>query len=232
MTELTNLEEFMYRDNPIKQKSFIITRWLERFIFMSPANNILYFNKKRMHNKVYDDTQNIHNSNIQKSFRTSLSNLIADTNINKLNDCMTFIIESKYLSDKVKQELLNYCEDKTTHSVYLISFSELLNYVMNRIMLNDDETKDELMKILNEEMKETICKCFTGRMTRLLNVLNGYYDDINITISSNEQISNIIISLKNKYKGNELLDKVTEELKEREYTVDVIKEWTSFVKDL
>ena len=67
-------------------------------------------------------------------------------------------------------------------------------------------------------------------MTRLLNVLNGFYDDINIQIGSNEQITNVILMLKEKYEGIELRDKVRSELEERGYDKDVIEEWVSFIE--
>ncbi len=35
-----------------------------------------------------------------------------------------------------------------------------------------------MIKILNDEMKESIGICLTGRFSRLINVLNGFYDDI------------------------------------------------------
>ncbi len=38
-------------------------------------------------------------------------------------------------------------------------------------------------------------------MTRLLNFLVGFYDDIELQISDSEQITNIITSLKNNYDG-------------------------------
>ena len=53
---------------------------------------------------------------------------------------------------------------------------------------------------------------------RLINVLNGFYDDINI--GSNEQITNVILMLKEKYEGIELRDKSRSELEEKK---DMIK---------
>ena len=50
----------------------------------------------------------------------------------------------------------------------------------------------EIQKRLNEEMQESECKCFTGRISRLVNCLSGYSDKVKIKISENEEISNII----------------------------------------
>ncbi len=50
-------------------------------------------------------------------------------------------------------------------------------YVFNRIEIN--EHKDEIKCILNTEMLDFVCKCFTGHMSRL----------VNIQIADNKQIS-------------------------------------------
>ena len=99
---------------------------------------------------------------------------------------------------------------------------------MNRILIHQE--KEEILKILEEEIKDTICQCFTGRLTRLLNVLNGFYPDIQIQIGSNEQITNVILMLKEKYEGDELKEKVRMEFKERGYEEEVIEEWISFIE--
>ena len=144
-----------------------------------------------------------------------------------IDECKNALLTSQ-LTEEVKREILNYCDDKTEHSVYLITFEDLFLYVMNRILIHSESS--EILKILEEEIKDTICKCFTGRMTRLLNVLNGFYPDIQIQIGSNEQITNVILMLKDKYEGEELKEKVREELKERGYEEQVIEEWISFIE--
>jgi hypothetical protein len=86
--------------------------------------------------------------------------------------------------------------------------------------------KKELINILNTEMKDADCKCFTGRITRLINVLVGYYDDIHIRISDSEQISNIISQIQNKYIDDDDIKKnVIKELEERGYSKKIIDEW-------
>ena len=218
LLELIHLNNHVFSNNQIKFLHPLVDRWLLRNRNRN-LNNI---------NKVYSDKQNIHNSNIQKSFRNSLENLLKDKDILTLNICKEKILECDELEEQVKRELLNYCDDKTEHSVYLVKFDEVFKYVISRIVGHSDST--EIFKILNEEIKDTICKCFTGRMTRLVNVLNGFYDDITIQIGSNEQISNIIIMLKEKYEGDELIKQVRLEMEEREYDNETIEEWLGFVE--
>ncbi len=72
--------------------------------------------------------------------------------------------------------------------------------------------------------------CFTGRLTRLLNVLVGFYDDIEIQISDSEQITNIITSLQNKISdNNELKVAIKKELIERQYNETIINEWLDYI---
>jgi len=218
LLELRRINIFYYLNNPIENINPLVERWLQRLNRRVNDNN-----------KVYSDGQNIHNSTIQKSFRESLGNLLKDKNILTLDECKKHVIECNELEEQVKRELLNYCDDETEHSVYLVKFEEVFQYVISRIVKHSDS--NEMFKILNEEIKDTICKCFTGRMTRLVNVLNGFYDDIKIQIGSNEQISNIIIILKEKYEGDELVKQVRLAMEEREYDEVTIEEWLTYVKE-
>ena len=133
------------------------------------------------------------------------------------------------MQEKTKQILAEYCNDNTVHSLN-VTFSDLLKRVWNRITKH--EHKEEIFKVLDEEMENAECKCFTGRISRLVNVLNGYYDDINIKISDNAQIGTIISVIKQQYKGNnvdELKELIRKELKERNIDEKVIDEWVEYV---
>ena len=219
LLELKQLNKFYYHDNPIENIHPLVQRWLDRRLNRRVNNN----------NKVYSDRQNIHNSTIQKSFRNSLGNLLKDENTSSLEECKKHVLECNELDEQVKRELLNYCDDETEHSVYLVKFEEVFQYVVSRIIGHSEST--EMFKILNEEIKDTICKCFTGRITRLVNVLNGFYDDITIQIGSNEQISNIIVMLQQKYEDEELIIQVRKAMEEREYNNETIEEWLTYIRE-
>ena len=63
----------------------------------------------------------------------------------------------------------------------------------------------------------------------MINVLNGYDENIEIHIADNEQIGNIISIIRNKlennYEENKFKKLVHEELTIRHYSEDVINEW-------
>ena len=137
------------------------------------------------------------------------------------------IINNQHLNERTKQLLFEYMDNKEVHSILNITFEELLLSVYDFIEKN--ENKEELYKIMNEEMSEANCKCFTGRISRLINVLNGYDEHIEIHIADNEQISNIIIMIRNKlgedYEENEFNRLVREELSMRNYSEEIINKW-------
>ncbi len=104
-------------------------------------------------------------------------------NINNLNE---LIINNKILTEQTKNILFEYCNDETIHSTLNITFGELLLNVYSLCNANSDE----ICAVINVEMTDALCKCFTGRISRLVNCLNGFDDNIKINISDNEQTYN------------------------------------------
>jgi len=83
--------------------------------------------------------------------------------------------------------------------------------------------------VLLQEISDGICMCFTGRLTRLLNTLVGFFPDIELQISDSEQITNIIMELSNKFEGGLLKEAVRKELLERQYNESIINEWIEYI---
>ena len=129
---------------------------------------------------------------------------------------------------------MEYKNSTEIYSALNITFEELLLYVFNRIEINDH--KDEIKRVLNAEMIDSVCKCFTGRMSRLINCLNGFDPLVNIEIADNEQIAQIIevvrvgLEKENKYEIELHKKLVREQLIERNYDNDVIEEWVSHIE--
>jgi hypothetical protein len=109
-----------------------------------PIQLIRFFNRLRQ-------------TNIKKlSIRTD----IPKYNKDELND---YIINDEILN--CKEQLIEYINDESIHSLLLLTFSEVLWFVIQTIEhdFKDDE-KREIKRILNEDMNDSLCKCFTGRM--------------------------------------------------------------------
>ena len=75
-------------------------------------------------------------------------------------------------------------------------------------------------------MLDSSCKCYTGRISRLVNVLVGYYDDVHIRISDTEHISSIILKILD---GNEIDDTykiiIRKELNNAGYDDNIVNKW-------
>ena len=114
-----------------------------------------------------------------------------------------------------------------------ITFKELFIAVVIEMEKLSPDLQVEIKKRLNEEMQESNCKCFTGRISRLVNSLSGYSDKVKIQITENEEISNIISVIINK-RGLKTIEILKEEvniaLKERGYTDETIKAWLEYIE--
>jgi hypothetical protein len=121
---------------------------------------------------------------------------------------------------------MEYIKQEDVHSILEITFKEFLLNVWE--VINNNINKEEILKVLNLEMNDSICKCFTGRISRLINCLNGYDDRVNINMADNEQICNIIYLVKQKledkhdYNIEEHKRLVELEMLERGYTRDIV----------
>lgn len=211
---LRNIIEIQYRNNPIDHIPPNITRILNR---IQTGQNI------------YQDNQNVHNHSIQDSIRTSVKKILEIKPV--ITDSTNYILQDNILTKKTKQILLEYQSSSDIYSVLDITFGELLIYVINRIEIN--EHKDQIKSILNIEMNESICKCFTGRISRLINCLAGFDPLVTIQIADNEQIAyvittierNLITGSENTYSVELHKELVKKQLEELGYSTTIIDEW-------
>jgi len=216
LIRLCNLQSLYVSNNPIEYTSPVLLRFIEGL-------------NRRHVNAVYNDAQSVHNSSIQKSVYDSLYRILNERPLeNKvLSD---FILNNKVLTEECKRALIEYSSDEEVHSLLKVSFKETLEVVLSIIILHRD--KDEILKVLNQEMSDAMCMCFTGRITRLLNTLNGFDPRVSITISDNEQIAAIVeIARKKTNDVREQKELVTRDLRERGCSKEIIDEWTSFIEE-
>ena len=143
-------------------------------------------------------------------------------------------MEDEILTEETKKLLIEYCDNKDAHTSIQLTFEDLLVNVWT--LINSLDTRNEIKSILNIEMQDSICKCFTGRISRLVNCLNGFTDLVKINIADNQQIGNIIIIVKekleldNNYSIENHKDLVKKELIERNFSSDIIEEWINFIE--
>ncbi len=216
---LENLTYFQYHGNPIENLlNPVINRFIQRFSVNVRAEN----------HTIYTDSQNIHASSIQQHTRDSINQLLQQVEDNYEYD---YITDSE-LSDNCKEALAEYSEDTTIHSELKSNFKDILMAVFYEIsQLTTTELKTFAKQRLNEEMMDSECKCFTGRITRLINSLSGISDKVIIKISDSEEIGNVISVARKKFEDiEEIKEYVRKDLEERGYTEEVISEWLEYIE--
>ena len=135
---------------------------------------------------------------------------------------------------QTKRLLLEYSKDLSVYSSLNLTFGELFLHVFYRIEINPH--RNEIKRILNKEMQESVGKCLTGRISRLVNCLNGFDDLVNVKMADNEQIAQKIEVVKKRlekeknYSTKEHKDTVKKELIELGFDSDVIEVWTSAIE--
>jgi Leucine-rich repeat (LRR) protein len=180
-------------------------------------------------NTIYSDTQNVHSSSIQQSIRDSINNLM---NAFIVDYPLTYL-DWSVLNQKTKEIITEYMDCNDIHTMLNITFKELFIAVVIEIDKLSPDLQIEIQKRMNEEMLDSECKCFTGRISRLVNCLSGYSDKVKIQITENEEINNIISVIMNK-RGLKTIEILKEEvnlaLKERGYADEKITEWLEYVE--
>jgi Leucine-rich repeat (LRR) protein len=232
---LTNLQYLEVYDNqlttlPSSIGNLIHLRHINYYgnpIEYIPINVQHLLNRQQNGQQIYQDRQSVHNHNIQESFRKSLLNLLNDKVVIDKDKLVQDILNDSVLD--CKEQMLEYINIPDIHSTLQVSFLDVFLLVWQRI--TNHREANELKSILNTEMKDALCVCFTGRITRIVNCLNGFYDDIQIHISNNEQISNIISSImKNESNIEKIKETFIKEMREREYSDEVITTWLSYIE--
>jgi Leucine-rich repeat (LRR) protein len=219
-----NLTYINYGNNEIDNLPIQLMRFINR-INQANTNGL----------NIYNDSQNVHNSNIQLSIKQSIENIttrddLPEFNKNKL---ISIIVDDKVLN--CKEQLIEYINDDSIHSLLLLTFGEVLWYVLMTIEKDFSvEEQEEIKKILNTDMSDALCKCFTGRISRVVNCLSGFSPLVNIQIKDESQIGNIIVIIKEQLGDEYSVEKhkklVYKELVERGFDEDTINEWLEYIE--
>ena len=214
---MRNIQSLSFNDNPLAPQDPRTARVLARFT-----------QRAKTASNIYTDTQNVHDFRIQMSVNNSVRNLLKDP-------VVTFnpqsIIESDLPAETITT-IIDYCSCDAVHSTHDLTYAELFAYVWDRIQRH--EARSELYKILADQIRDSECKCFTGRFNRTLSVLVGFYDDISINISDSSRISAIIIAIRNRldfYAPAAHRDAATQALIEAGYSLTDIKPWLNAIED-
>lgn len=154
---------------------------------------------------IYENAQNVHTENFEKSILEALEYLSSI----KVPEKITFDIirgEITKVFDKEKRKedkdydkeckcielALNRIQyDNVLYSRYNFTLSGVLCHIW--CYIKNHEHKEEIMKRLYEELIEMSGTCSTGYISRLINTISGF-GDFNYKISWSDQITSIFIA--------------------------------------
>lgn len=146
---------------------------------------------------IYTDGQNVHDIQIASEVRNSIEKLMKFKLVVKtLNECLTEF--EKYIKDnnldKVDTSIYSTSIDKikylcnlqSRHSLLNVNFADVFIRIWNKIRISPYQK--EIISILVQDLPEMMQVCFTGRLSRLVNCLSGFDNEISIKISEGQQI--------------------------------------------
>lgn len=202
---------------------------------------------------VYSNPQSVHTSSVQNDVNKSLMYILNYNSRNRIGNIdKTFIdkikrvcmdnmrknnffyrlIPRKWLEEKIIP-VEAWCKDSTIHSSHGVTYKTLLMRVWE--IIQDHEHREELERVLCEELNDSRGLCFTGRFTRTINCLSGFIEEVRVGISEREQMQNQIASCVEKCrkerfeiditknKVNDILDEFQVPLLEREAWIEAIE---------
>jgi len=147
----------------------------------------------------YNDKQNVHLTSVQKAFRESLKYVMAYSPQKTYRDGLPGILKALKLDRKTEKKVKNSWNLPTT-----TADGHTYQQIMLKVytIINDEKDKEmhaSMLQSFKEEVTQGVDTCFTGQVTRLVNSLGGYNENIKVGISRNEEIANSILVLRKKY---------------------------------
>ena len=157
---------------------------------------------------IYDDAQNVHDSHVQRNVSSSVGKLIELTHGKRLPDVQE-VVRALYgrfsiivrifgfiVSGHPICHVSRWCDDPTISSIHGITYKELLTRMY--VVVSEHKDRAGLEEIMRDDIRASIGYCFTGRFTRLINVLTGFVDGMGVSISSREQMQGRIAQVVSK----------------------------------
>lgn len=199
----TNISEIIENIN--------VTEYSKTRKLVEPKIENLPENRRRILVKrrtVYDDGQNVHNSSINENVKEIIKKLYTENNIhiqpgyriNNLNEVsmrMTHLAKQKSIITKQKLSgVMDRIMIDTSKFECGVGLCDVL--ILIWIKIKSSNNKDELEKRLLEEMEDANGQCASGLLSRLVNVLSGFFDGYEIKIAYKDQLKNYIYNHYNK----------------------------------
>ena len=203
------------------------------------------------HKNIYNNKQNIHSINIDKSIKPFFEKLInmdfgerlpANIDDEKIHELIQEILKMckdtiekhnmKLELVKIERTIQRFILDNTVYTDKLVSLLHLLFRSYLYIMITN-EGNEELLKRFTEELYEMADTCSTGHLVRLANIFSGYDVNMNMDVEDElkgcifQRLTNIINS-----KSEEEQEKIYEDTLSEDFMKILSKDLVGLINDL
>lgn len=163
--------------------------------------------RPRIPKTIYSDSQSVHASPITKEVKTTLEKLCAEFGGGEYNgvlqqylDEVVVVVNSsrgilkklfaKNHGKELRDSLVTLFELSGTqsHSALGLTLSDVFVVVWNRARKLDHDAQKTIVGIMQSEIGEMRSVCYTGRISRLVNLLSGFCQDVGVHIDLASQI--------------------------------------------
>lgn len=188
-----NLKHLNYENNPEIDISKTVLQFIDRrFHFISQEESKKEQHIKEIYNSnyeetktVYNNSQNVHNIKIRNDVVSSIISILNDEKPDmSFDDAINKLTEHFKKDDTV--DILknsNFGSFELNNNKY-ITLTELLPYITKRVL----NIGTSLIEIFEDSIQTSKNVCFSGRIENYISSLQGFYDDVIIGISIQDQI--------------------------------------------
>ena len=195
---------------------------------------VLEMDNQNNQNNVYTNTENVHATSIHTSIKNCITTLLLEPNEFSKEELFQSIYGSGVYTDEIMDEINDNINDETILIAVQATYYNIMSRVWSRIIKC---VHPGIYARLAEEVRDGMNLCFVGKISRLVNCLSGFYDDIIINISDNESAGSIaqqIIARRRRDFNDEAIswneetiNEIKTTLEERGFSNEVITAWTT-----
>ena len=181
---------------------------------------------------IYDDSQNVHNTSINESVKKNILVLYREYEDRYTIDEALMGVQEYFIKKKLYTPRITEVLSRIQTDPYLVCDNPFIyardilrclwGYIQSQLGLPSHE---ELLNRLYEEISEAHRTCFSGHISRLVNVVVGFHPEIHISISKTDQLQiylkKVVHSALQKLledkpeKGEKVLNDMTEEISQQ-----------------
>jgi len=203
------------------------------------------------HKNIYNNKQNIHSINIDKTIKPFFDKLInmdfgerlpANIDDAKIHELIEEILKMsrdiieknnmKLQTIKIERTIQRFILDNTVYTDKLVSLLQLLFRSYLYIMITN-EGNEELLKRFVEELYEMADTCSTGHLVRLANIFSGY--DVNMHMDVEDELKSCIfhrLTIIINSKSEDEQDKIYENTMSEEFMKILSKDLVGLINEL